>query len=82
MSAPYKGVDGVGRGRRWVKVALQTQWDHLLCQMSRQWSPNHTKRQSKPSDNSHGRLGADSHQYHLIKARQALLQCFHSSTGP
>jgi len=43
-----------GWGGQWAKAALQTQWDHLLCQMSHQWSPNHTKRQSRTSDNSHG----------------------------
>jgi len=34
--------------------------------------PHH--RQSRPSDNSHGQLGEDSHQCHLFKARQTLLQ--------
>jgi len=72
----------MGWGGRWAKAAFQTQWDHLLCQMSHQWSPDRTKRQSRPSGNSHGQLGEDSHQCHLIKALQALLQCFHSSTGP
>jgi len=69
-------------GGQWAKVTFQTQWDHLLCQMNCQWSQNHTKRQNRPSDNSHGQLGADSHQYLLIKAHQALLQCSLSSTRP
>jgi len=39
-----------GWGGRWAKAAFQTQWDQLLCQRSRQWSPNHTTRQSRLSD--------------------------------
>jgi len=41
---------------------------------------NYTTRQSRPFDNSHGQLGAVSNQCHLIKARQALSQSYHSST--
>jgi len=79
---PYKGVSGwMGWGGWWAKVALQTQWDQLLCQRSRQWSLNHTTSQSRPTNNSHRRLGAVSHQYHLIKAHQALSLSYQSSTG-
>jgi len=58
-SATYKEVGGWevgwGGGCGWgTKVTFQTQWDQLLCQRSCQWSPNHTTRQSRPSDNSHG----------------------------
>jgi len=54
----------------------------IVYQRSCQWSPNHTTRQNRPSDNSHGRLGAASHHCHLIKACQALSQTFQSYTGP
>jgi len=38
-------------------------------------------KQSRPSDNSHGWLGAVLHQCHLIKACQALPQSYENSTG-
>jgi len=68
-------VDVVGWAG-WAKVTFQTQWDQLLCQKSYQWLPNNTIKQSRPSDNSHGQLGAASYQCYLIKASQALVVCF------
>ena len=39
-----------------------------VYQRSCQWSPNHSTRQSRLSDNSHGQLIAVSHQYHHFRA--------------
>jgi len=78
MSALYKGVGGWVNG---VGGALRLPFRHdgtSCCAKGAVNGPQATRttRQSKPSDNSHGRLGAASHQCHLIKTRQALLLCF------
>jgi len=54
----------------------------VVCQRSCQWSPNHSTRQSRLSDNSHGQLDAASYHCHLIKARQALPQSFQNYIEP
>jgi len=70
-----------GWGGRWAKVALQTQWDQLLWQMSHQWSPNHTTRQNRPSDNSHGWPGETHTNATLLKPAKHCYSVFRALQG-
>jgi len=67
MSTSYKGQ--VSKKRGW--------WAQVTTKGVVTWSPNHTTRQSRLLlSNSHGWLGAVSHQCHLIKICQPLPQSF------
>jgi len=58
-----------GRIEGWV-VGLGYSLDTVgpvVYQKSSHMAPNHTTRQSRPSGNNHGQLGAASHQCNLIK---------------
>jgi len=72
------GVDGVGSGLR-----LPFRHNGISCCAKGAVNGLQTTPQAKAGrpNNSHGLLGAVSHQCHLIKACQALSQSYQSSTG-